>query len=156
MNLRRIAVVALSLVAIVGCEEAIVETVTSNTSVADAQQPGREGAAGSSVTGGLAGTAWRVTTPHAWPDVMIVVAFGSTGRYSVEPVAGTGVLPWGTDTEINTIQLSGDWSLRDGLLTVEANGPELSGAFRRIDTKVLCWDLPGEEPCGVILVRVQT
>ena len=112
------------------------------------------------MTGKLAGTAWRVTTPARWPDVLITLAFGSSGRYAVTLVENPNVIRWETRTEINTIQLSGDWSLSGGVLTVEAHpeSPLLVGPLRRIDSAVLCWDLPGpgEPPCGIILVRIRT
>ena len=162
-TLRRTIATALLLTGsmlLLGCEEQIVEGVTSNTSVGDQRKPGRDAGLGSPMTGKLAGTAWRVTTPARWPDVLITLAFGSSGRYAVTLVENPNVIRWETRTEINTIQLSGDWSLSGGVLTVEAHpeSPLLVGPLRRIDSAVLCWDLPGpgEPPCGIILVRIRT
>ena len=145
--------------ALLGCEQEIVEAITDNTTVADQKMPPRDGNAGQPMTGNLAGRAWRVTSPADWPDTMLIIAFGSNGRYIIELVNVNPNQGWHTTgTAINGgIRFSGEWRLSAGVLTVT----ELVGALRRISSAVLCWDLPSEtdvpiEPCSIILVRVRT
>ena len=91
---------------------------------------------------------------------MLIIAFGSNGRYSVELVNVNPNQGWHTTgTAINGgIRASGEWRLSAGVLTVT----ELVGPLRRINSAVLCWDLPSEEtdvpiePCSIILARVRT
>lgn len=115
---------------LVACEEAVVEGITSNTTVEGYDFPSLEPDAGIPMTGGLKGTSWRLITLDGWPDVWMIVAFGSNGRYYVEYVS----------TQTSALRNTGTWDLSDGVLSLQTGQSyRYSADLRRVDKDVLCW-----------------
>lgn len=154
--MKKLKYALLGILLLAGCEEAIVEGVTSNSQVNDVTKPSTSPDIGEVFSGSLSGKAYRMTSQNDWPDTMLIIAFGSNGRYTLELVNINPNSGWANGP--NTLRFSGTWSVNKGNLKLSANNQNgyIESTLRKISNSVLCWDLDELGACGIILVRVKS
>ena len=154
--MKKLKYALLGIMFLAGCEEAIVEGVTSNSQVNDVTKPSTSPDIGEVFSGSLSGKAYRMTSQNDWPDTMLIIAFGSNGRYTLELVNINPGKGWANGP--NILQYSGTWSVNKGNLKLGANNQNgyIESKLRKISNSVLCWDLDEFGACGIVLVRVKS
>lgn len=157
--MKKIKYALLSIVLLAGCEEAIVEGITDNSQVDEVTKPSTSPDTGEVFKGSLSGKAYRMTSQNDWPDTMLIIAFGSNGRYALELVNINPNAGWANG--LNALQMSGTWSLDNGYLSLSANtnSGKVTGLVRQLGS-TLCYDVPIDDEasvshCRIILVRVK-